>query len=115
MNSTTEALKKRAKRLIKASLPKTLPTVETQKKSIIEFIERLNKVDADTDDIDELIGELEAKLDDLGSLTGSLTVESSGTNDQNNHSTGSAEKMVDLKIDKLMGDNWSMWKEQITA
>ena len=29
MNSTTEALKKRAKRLIKASLPKTLPTVET--------------------------------------------------------------------------------------
>ena len=117
MNSTTEALKKRAKGIIKASLPKTLMTVEIQRKSISEYIERLNKVDADTDDIDELIRKLEAKLDDLGSLAGSLTqtVESSGTNDQNNHSTGSGEKMVDLKIDKLMGDNWIMWKEQIIA
>ena len=33
MKSTTEALKKRAKRIIKASLPKTLQTVETQKKN----------------------------------------------------------------------------------
>ena len=61
MKSTTEALKKRAKGIIKASLPKTPTTVETQKKSINDFIERLNKVDADTDDIDELIRKLEAK------------------------------------------------------
>ena len=73
MKSTTEALKKRAKGIIKASLPKTLTTVETQKKSINDCIERLNKVDAETDDIDVLIRKLEAKLDDLGSLAESLT------------------------------------------
>ena len=61
MNTTTEALKKRAKGIIKAPLPKSLTTVEVQRKSIGRFIERLNKVDADTDDIDELIRKLEVR------------------------------------------------------
>ena len=38
MNSTTEALKKRAKEIIKASLPKTLMTVEIQRKSIVGLL-----------------------------------------------------------------------------
>ena len=100
MKSTTEALKKRAKGIIKASLPKTLMTVEIQRKSISDCIERLYKVDADTDDIDELIRKLEAKLDDLDSLAGSLTqtVESSGTKSKYN---------IVVDGEKLSKENWA--------
>ena len=65
-------------------------------------------MDADTDDIDELIRKLEAKLDDLGSLAGSLTqtVESSGTKLKYNIVVGG---------EKLSKENWATWKVRIKS
>ena len=102
-----EDLIKRAKSFIKAPLPKRKHTIELHIDSVTELIKKLNNEGPATDEVLSLARKLEERLDllDLQDVT----------DDQNNHSTGSGEKIVDWKIDKLMGDNWIMWKEQIIA
>ena len=98
---------RRAKSIIMAPLPKRRHTIEVHINSITKLIKKLDNEGPATDEVLDLVRKLEDRLD-LLDLQGT-------TDNQNNHSTGNGEKMVDLKIDRLMGDNWIMWKEQVIA
>ena len=83
-----------------APLPKRRHTMEVLINSIIKLIKKLNNEGPATDEILNLVRKLEQRLD--------LLYLQNVTDNQNNHLTSNGDKIIDLKIDTLMSDNWIM-------
>lgn len=90
-----------------APLPKRRHTMKVYINPIIKLIKKLDNEGPAIDEILNLVRKLEQRLD--------LLYLQNVTDNQNNHLTSNGDKIIDLKIDTLMSDNWIMWKEQVIA